>query len=361
MSEYIGVDLHKQYAFVTRINERGQVMEQRRVENTEADIEAYFGALPADTPVVMEACSQWIAFYERVERFLSEITLAHPLRVKAIASARIKTDKIDATILAQLLRADLIPAAYIPPREIRHLRELLRTRVSLVSLQTAIKCRVHAVLEKSGVVHSYKELFGQRALAWLQAVELAPVYRQAVESYLAVFKMIQAQIQQINAALRHQITVTPEAQLLTTIPGISVFGALLILSEIGDIHRFPSSDHLCSYAGLVPSVYWSGGKTKHGRLTKQGSKYLRWMLVEAAIHGARKDQRLAALHKRVAAKHGKQSARIAVARQLLRVIYAMLKRNEGFRLTPIESSSASGERRGVLPPSATQSVRRREV
>jgi transposase len=187
------------------------------------------------------------------------------------------------------------------------------------------------VLEKSGVVHSYKELFGQRALAWLKAVELEPVYRQAVESYLAVFKMIQAQIQQINAALRHEIRVTPQAQLLTTIPGISVFGALLILSEIGDIHRLPSSDHLCSYAGLVPSVYSSGGKTKHGRLTKQGSKYLRWMLVEAAIHAARKDQRLAALHKRVAAKHGTHSARIAVARQLLRVIYAMLKKNEGFR------------------------------
>jgi hypothetical protein len=137
--------------------------------------------------------------------------------------------------------------------------------------------------------------------------------------------------------------------------------ALLILSEIGDIGRFPSSDPLCSYAGLVLSIYSSGGKTKHGRLTKQGSKYLRWMLVEAAIHGARKDQRLAALHKRVAAKHGQQSARIAVARQLLRVIYAMLKRNEGFRLTPIGSSSASGERCGVLPPSAPRSVRRREV
>jgi len=361
MSEYIGVDLHKQYAFVTRINERGDVLEQRRVENTEADIAAYFGAVPSDTPVVMEACGQWIAFYERVERFLSDITLAHPYKVKAIASARIKTDKIDATKLAQLLRADLIPAAYIPPREIRHLRERLRTRVSLVSLQSAIKCRVHAALEKSGVRHSYTELFGKRGLAWLQAVELAPVYRQAVDSYLAVFQIIQAQIQQINAALRHQISLTPEAQLLTTIPGISVFGALLILSEIGDIGRFPSSDHLCSYAGLVPSVYSSGGKTKHGRLTKQGSKYLRWMLVEAAIHAARKDQRFAALHRRVMIKHGKQSARIAVARQLLRIIYAMLKKNEGFRLTPIDSSSASGERPGVMPPSARGSMRRREV
>lgn len=361
MSEYIGVDLHKQCAFVTRINERGQVLEQRRVENTEADIEAYFGSLATDTRVVMEACSQWIAFYERVERFVSDITLAHPLRVKAIASARIKTDKIDATILAQLLWADLIPAAYIPAQEIRHLRELLRLRVSLVSLQTAIKCRVHAVLEKSGVRHHYTELFGKRGLAWLQAVELQPVYRQAVESYLAVFKMIQAQLQQINAALHHEITVTPEAQLLTTIPGLSVLGALLILSEIGDIQRFPSSDHLCSYAGLVPSVYSSGGKTKHGRLTKQGSKYLRWMLVEAAIHAARKDQRLAALHKRVAAKQGTHSARIAVARQLLRTIYAMLKKNEGFRLQPINSSSASSERPEVMPPSARRSMRQREA
>jgi len=105
----------------------------------------------------------------------------------------------------------------------------------------------------------------------------------------------------------------PKAQLLTTIPGLSVFGALLILTEIGDIQRFPSSDHLGSYAGLVPSVYSSGGKTKHGRLTKQGSKYLRWMLVEAVIHAAWKDQRLATLHKRVAATHGKQSARVTVA------------------------------------------------
>lgn len=286
-----------------------------------------------------------------MERFWPDITRAHPPRVKAMAWGRIKPDKSEATILAQLLRADWIPAPYMPPPEIGHWRQWLRTRVSLVSWPTTITCGIQAVPDKSGPSHGYAELFGTRGRAGLKAVELEPIYRQAVEGYLAVLLTIRAPIEAINAVRRHQMTVTPEAQRLTTIPGLRVVGALRMLSEMGDIHRFPSGEHWGSDAGRLPSVSSSGGKTRHGRLTQQGATSRRGILVEAAIPVARKEQRVAARHRPVAAKHGTPSAGIAVARPLLRGIYALRTKGEEVRFIPVDSPKSSGERRGVVPPS----------
>jgi transposase len=327
---YVGIDYHKRFALATKMTATGQVLEQVKLSNTEEELGTYLRALPAGAQVAVEATGNWYYFYEMIEDRNIAVTLAHPLKTRAIAAARIKTDKIDATTLAHLLRTNLLPAAYIPPRQIRDLREVLRYRASLVALRTSLKNRVHALLSKNGLTIPVSDLFGRKGLAILQSLTLRPAYRQALDGYLAAAQTLSQQLADLQHWMSEQEPVFPQAQLLTTMPGIGIFSALLILSEIGSMTRFPSAKHLCSYAGLVPSVHASGGKTRLGRLTKQGSKWLRWILVEDSLHAVNGARQFRALYYRVQRKHGTNTARVAVARQMLRVIYAMLKHKKPF-------------------------------
>jgi transposase len=155
----------------------------------------------------------------------------------------------------------------------------------------------------------------------------------------------------VSERITVQAEANPHARLLQTMPGIGAYSALLILSEIGDIHRFPDSRHLCSYAGLVPSVHASGGKIRLGRLTKQGSSWLRWILVELSVHAINGAPQFRSLYYRVAKKHGRNVGRVAVARAMLTTIYAMLTKQEVFR--PI-AKEFSGQRPGVMASSPSR-------
>ena len=278
----------------------------------------------------MEAGYHWQPFYEIVEELGFEVSLAHPLKVKLIAKARIKTDTIDATTLAHPLRLDYLPTAYIPPREVRDLREILRHRARLVKTQTMVKNRIHALLAKNGIRHQFSGLFGKAGRQFLKGLHLRPCYQLALEQLLALLDTLGGLVKEVSEVIEEKAKATPEARLLATIPGIGYYSALLILAEIGDINRFPSAKKLCSWAGLVPSTYSSGGRTYHGRLTKQGSRWLRWILTEAAPHGARGSRRLRALRERVARRGGRNAAKMAVARELLVIIFHMLTRGRPF-------------------------------
>ena len=293
----------------------------------------------------MEATGHWTYLYELIEDECPDLVLAHPLKTKAIASARIKTDKIDATTLAHLLRADLLPAAYIPPRAVRDTREVLRTRASLVRLRTQVKNKVHAILTKNGLRTPTTHALGKKAQRFLATVPVRPCYRGALDGYFRLLAALTGEIASVATAIEAQVRQDPQAQLLCTMPGIGPYSALLILSEIGDVRRFPDARRLCSYAGLVPSVHASGGKTRLGRLTKQGSKWLRWILVEGAIHARNGAPQFRSLYHRVAKKHGANTGRVAVARAMLKTIYAMLRKGEAFR--PI-GKGTTGQRRGVM-------------
>jgi transposase len=290
----------------------------------------YAKGLPRGSKIALEATGSWYYFYEVLEDTGAEIFLAHPLKTKAIASARIKTDKIDSTILAHLLRTNLLPTSYIAPRGIRDIREILRYRASLVSLRTSIKNKVHAILAKNGMAIPYTDVFGKKAISYLQGLELRPCYRQSLDGYLRLAVTLNTLIQEVTETIEGMVDENPQATLLMTIPGISYYSALLIVSEIEDIDRFPSAKKLCSYAGLVPSVHASGGKIRYGAITKQGSKWLRWILVELSYHFIRGSERLQNLYKRVSRSHGKATARVAVAREMLKIIYYMLRDNRAF-------------------------------
>jgi transposase len=272
----------------------------------------------------MEASMNWYYLYDLLETLEIPVTLAHPLRTRAIAEAKVKTDKVDSATLAHLLRADLIPAAYIPPREIRDLRELLRYRAALVRLQTMVKNRIHAILLKHGYQAPVSDAFGVRGREWLATLSLRPVYQQAVHGCLQILDVVHHQIETASGDINQQAKITPAAQRLCTLPGIGPCTALLILAEIGDVSRFPSPKHLVSYAGLAPTVHASGGRVRIGHISKQGSPWLRWILVEAALHAGRKEP-YQALYQRLTKRKGWHTARVAVARELLTKVYWMLR------------------------------------
>lgn len=330
---YVGCDVGKRMHYVVVMDETGQIAQQRRLPNDALCLQQFFAALEGPTRVVLEATGNWVAVYERIEPYVQEVVLAHPLKVRAIASARIKTDRIDATTLAHLLRADLIPRAYIPPRPVREWRELVRHRAFLVRLQTRVKNRVHALLTKRGVTPPpVSDLFGTAGWQWLTALVLLEPYAALRTRYLAVLDHLRTQLRAVEQTIDQTVAVTAEARLLETVPGIGRYLALLILAEIGEITRFPGPKQLVSYAGLCPSTYASGATLRHGRLTHQGSPWLRWALVEVAIHvGQRPQSRLAGYARRLTARKDAKTARIAVARKLCTVLFHMLVRHAPYR------------------------------
>jgi transposase len=275
--------------------------------------------------VVLEASINWYHLYDLLEGLGVPVTLAHPLRTRAIAEAKVKTDKIDSATLAQLLRADLVPAAYIPPREIRDLRELLRYRAALVRLQTTVKNRVHAILLKHGYQAPVRDAFGVRGRAWLATLTLRPVYQQALHGYLQILDVVRDQIDAASEAIDHEARTTPQVHTLCTLPGVGHYTALLLLAETGDVSRFPTPKHLVSYAGLAPTVHASGGRVRTGHISKQGSPWLRWILMEAALHASRKPGPFQDLYQRLAKRKGPHIARVAVARELLTKVYWMMR------------------------------------
>lgn len=330
---YVGVDYHKNYSVATKMDERGEVLEQVRLSNDPETLLAYAEGLPEDTSIALEATEGWYYFYELLEEKCPHIYLAHPLKTKAIADARIKTDKIDSTTLAHLLRTNLLPRSYIPPRETRDIREILRYRASLVSLRTSVKNKVHAILSKNGVKLKFSDIFGKKATKQLKALKLRSCYKLALLGYLSLVETLNSLIAEVTEVIEGIAQDNRDAMLLDTIPGIGYYSALLIVSEIGEISRFSSARKLCSYAGLVPSVHSSGGKTRYGPITKQGSKWLRWILVEQSRHFGGSCDRLTKMYSRVARTHGKNTARVAVAREMLKIIYYMLRDGKRFRET----------------------------
>lgn len=340
---YVGIDFHKRNTYVIRMDEEGNIVKQENLKNEPDVLEEFVGSLGKEDKVVLEATGNWYHFYELVEEKALSVTLSHPAKTKAIASARIKTDKIDATMLAHLLRCDLIPAAYLPEKGVRDIREILRYRASLVRISTSIKNKVHAILSKNGITCSYSNVFGKKAILWLSSLCLRPCYRQTLDGYIALATILKEELVKVEGEIKKLVEGDERARLLMSMPGISYYSALLVISEIGEIERFPSAGQLCSYAGLVPSVYSSGGVTRTGRITKTGSTYLRWILNENAMHAIKGSYRFESLYRRVSYRSGKNSAKTAVARKMLVCIFYMLKKNEPFKdIKPIEKKKQTG-------------------
>lgn len=190
------------------------------------------------------------------------------------------------------------------PREVRDLRALVRYRASLVRARTAIKNRVHSLLDRYGLKHGFSDLFGKAGLEWLRSLELSPLDRLILDGYIEHIECLNRLIRNVEGEIDRRASMDEDVRLLLSLTGVGVYTALLIKSEIGDIRRFPNCKKLVSWAGLAPSLHQSGNVEYHGRITKQGSRLLRWVMVEAARTAVRYDCRLREFYERVRRRRG---------------------------------------------------------
>jgi transposase len=315
MSVYVGIDVHRKRSQVAVVTEDGKVQLNKNTVNGTEPLLRLIGDLPAGTPVAFEAAYGWGWLVQLLEDYGFEAHLVHPLRCKAIASARLKNDKVDAAILAQLLRADLLPEAWIAPLAVRQLRALLRHRASLVRLGTSLRNRIHAVAADHGYDRPGSYWTGP-GRGWLAELDLPAVSREIVTDCLAVIDGLAPLIDRIDGELRQHARTDPRVKVLTALPGVGQFTALMMLAEIGDITRFPNARKLASWAGLTPTVRGSDLTVRHGHISKQGSAWLRWVLNQAA-QTAKRSPEFAAAYAAITKRRGKKIATIAIARKLL--------------------------------------------
>jgi len=324
MTKYIGMDLHKNFLQIAVMDSYGTVLENTRIENDMEKIDGFFQNTDRDnTKIVMEWYSVWYNIYCRLKDDKKmDVILSNPIKTKAIASAKIKTDKIDARVLADLLRGGYIAQCYVPDKEVINLRDLVRHRDFLVRTRTKIKNKIHGVLLMNGIKLDARKPFSKRYI-W----ELKEMNNYRIDSYLAVLESLDIQIKRVSEKIADAAKKDSMAKLLVTIPGIGYYSALLISSEIGNIERFSDSHRLCAYAGLVPSTHSSGGTTYNSIITKTGSGHLRWVLTECVHTHIRyeKDSNITRFYNKLAKKKGTAKATVAAASKLLRVIYCMLK------------------------------------
>ena len=252
---------------------------------------------------------------ELLEEYGFDPHLVHPLRCKAIASARLKNDKVDAAILAQLLRADLLPEAWLAPAKVRQLRALLRHRVSLVRLGTQLRNRIHAVAADHGYDRSASYWTGP-GRGWLAELDLPAASREIITDCLAVIDGLAPVIDRIDGELHQHAKADPRVKVLRTLPGVGEFTALVMVAEIGDISRFGSARKLASWAGLTPTVRGSDLKIRHGHISKTGLS-LAAVGTQPAAQTAKRSPEFAASYAAIAKRRGKKIATIAVARKLV--------------------------------------------
>jgi transposase len=305
----VGIDLHRKRSHVAAVAEDGSELLSRRVANDPELMLELLAEIDGESKIALEATYGWEWLAGLLEEAGYELHLAHPLRTCAIAAARVKTDAVDARTLAHLLRADLLPEAYVASRELRDLRELLRHRIALTQMRSALKNRVHALIAKHGVQHAHADLFGRGGREFLAALELREPPRRRLERLLSLIcdfdREIDATTREIDALAKRDDRV----DVLTQIRGVGRYTAMLVIAEVGDVDRFPSARKLCAWAGLTPTVRSSDGKARLGHITRQGSRPLRWALVEAAQKNTTGGGPLRETFERIAKRRGARSRR----------------------------------------------------
>lgn len=331
---HVGLDLHKRFSTVATLDDAGKVLQQERLYHEDrARLTGFFAGLAGSAIVTVEATRNWYWLYELMEAQGVVVKLANARKVRLIAEARLKNDKVDPKTLAHLERTGFLPEAYIPPREIRDNREYLRYRLTLVRLRTGLKNKVHALLDKLGICHRFADLFGPAGRRFLSQLQLRPVYQEELDNYLALMDDIERRIVAATQEIKRRLEPDSRAELLMTIPGIGHLTAYLLLSEIGDMKRFPSPGKLCAYGGIVPIVRESADHRWQGHITREGNRYIRWALTESACIAPSKDYALGSFYRRLAARRGPLKARVAVARKLLVAVWHVLTYGEPYKVT----------------------------
>jgi transposase len=322
--EYIGVDLHKQFFQACVIRATGERLWEARFPRTVDGIAAFMArGVGGHSAVAVEACGPTWAFVDALAPTGAIVCVVDPRKTKLKAGFAAKTDRLDARRLADAVRRESVVPIYVPPPAIRELRELCRGRHQVVRLRTRLAQMIRALLLRTDAGEPPgRRLYAPRAVAWLAAVQLPPAADQQLRRLERLYQAVHADAQTADREVTQRAAADPIAVAFADMTGIGPVLALTIRAEIGDIARFRRGPELASYAGLVPRVDWSASHCYYGRITREGSPWLRWALVQAAMHAVRRQDATGRWVRRLAVKRGIYKARVAAARVLCNDIVA---------------------------------------
>ena len=336
---YVGIDVHKQSFQAAIIDETGKLLDEFRLRNNREGIQRFIDMARCHDDfkaVVESSANYWTKLFDVLEENGISVKLSNPYKTKAIAEAKVKTDKVDARTLAQLLRADLVAECYVPSKENREKRGLIRERASLTKIRTEHRNKIHDLLAKYEYRHDFSDLFGKEGITWLKTLKLSQYDQTILDTNLRLLESFDTEIETLSIEIaKLAINHTDEHQqnqvrLLLGLKGIDYYGAMILLSEIGDIKRFPSPEKLVSWAGLAPRTHQSGETSYNGHITKKGSSRVRWILGQAAQTARLYDPKFKTFYERIASRKGHNKALVATMRKMLVIIWTILTRNEPY-------------------------------
>lgn len=321
---YVGCDLHKLSTYFYVIDSQGKCILNKSIANDTDLLHKFLSSIPKPFKLAVEATYNWYFFIDIVACHTADYYLANPLYLKAFARSNKKTDKIDAKLIATILRIGYLPEVYIVDKNTQRNREVLRQRMKIIQDRCRIIFRLKALLDKLGIKSSGNFATIKR-LKNIDTGSLSPEYQHIINEYCKqIIELLQAE-NRTDVVVRDLVEADNQSKLLMTIDGIGSFSALLIKSEIADVGRFKNFDHLCSYAGLAPRVHQSGGKSIVGTLSKNRRKHLQWILLEISHHFIQRNEKYKNKFERIKEKKSYNKAKVILARDLLKIIYRVLK------------------------------------
>lgn len=322
---HLGIDLHRRTVVVAAVRDSGETIEPRTFgcRDVAGLLEHVRGLKPFRA--VVEATSTYRWLYDLLSPE-GPVLLAHPAKLRLMIQRRAKTDRLDCQLLANLLRIDQIPLSYVPPNSFQQLRDVTRYRSRLVSGQTQAKIGLRSLLARHNREAPYRVPFGPRGLAWFQQQEFGAMDNFIRDELVARLTHYRREIAAIDRRLTELAAEFPEVESLIDIHGVGLYTALVVVGELGEIERFRSAHQVGAYAGLTSRVRQSGDHCYYGKITRQGSPWLRCVLVEAAIHVVRRDDGLRNFYQRIRKRAGSNKARVATARKLAEICWIRLRR-----------------------------------
>jgi len=332
---FIGVDHHKQWSVMSILGDVGPEVKYGRVDNRRDAVRRFLEGCEPFTAVVEAGYSSYV-MADLLRELGGEVKMANPGDLKAIAHARIKTDKRDARTLAELLRGGLIPEVRQRTAENRRSQRVMRLRAFWVAKRTELKNKIRVLLaqqsEEIRVEMENREegLFSEKGLGFVRGLILPPLDQMMLEDLLESYGEVQAHLRKTDGIVEALYEELEAAQRIDTVPGFATTLSVLVAVEIGDIDRFESAAHLQAYAGLVPTTHASGGRTYHGRITKAGNPWLRWAALEAVFPATQASLEIRGLYSRLTKRKNPNVAKVAVARRLLAIIYRVVKENRDY-------------------------------
>jgi transposase len=334
---HLGIDVGKRICRVALKDDRGNILDEFFFGNS------YQGMLELIKRIhdhgtkkcnaVLESTgNMWMRIHDTLKDNGIDTILANTYKTKIIAQAKIKSDKLDARILSDLLRTGLVYESYVPVKEFREKRSLVRHRIALSRTKTKLANKIHAILDKYEYRTKLTDIFGKSGNEWLKSLSVSPIDRIILNTTLTSIETIDNQIEVVSKEIaKYAWKDSQDIKILLSITGIDIFSAMLISTEIVDIKRFATPWKLVSYAGLSPSTRESSGKIKTGRITKQGSPLLRWILVQCALSAIRHDHHMRTFYERIKQSKGHGKAIVATAKEMLVAIWYMLTRYQLYR------------------------------